>query len=155
MPLLLPKTHTTPDSRKPHLNSNNAATILLKCSNIQPTSSFISTHSPHWNPFYPRQPPLLHSFSFPAKTILLFNPTGSERERKTEEGVGGERTVANSLFCLFSPSTNPQWAMPGRVKEERQRERKKNNNRKQRNPHISRIIPSRRKQLWFGNPLLV
>lgn len=109
--------------------------------------------------------PLFFFSSFPVKTILLFNPTGSARGRLEREWAASALLLTH---CSIPPHTHtprphpqPQLtdrhlAMPG--KEERRkrgRERKKNNNHKRRNPHISHIIPAGESSCDSGIPLLV
>lgn len=130
----------------PNLNSNNATSILLKCSthflyNVQTFFLLKAIQAKTTPP----TTPLFFSFSFPVKTILLFNPTGSARGRLEREWAAGILLLAhcwmlNSPPSLHKPSLSHAWKR--RVEEEgRQWARKKNNNHKRRNPHISHIIP--------------
>lgn len=94
---------TQPPLAPAPLYSKNALTTLPKCSNIQPTSSLTSRHSPDWSPYELRQPPphthLPSFFALSYSTILLFSPTGSTGGRL-------ERQWAASMLLLT------HWPMP-------------------------------------------
>lgn len=130
---------------------------LLKCSNIAHFLFNVQTFS-LLKPILAKTtppPPLFSSFSFPVKTILLFNPTGSTRGRLKREWA------ANALLltrCSTPPPSLHRQLLSNawKRKEERRKrvreERKKNNNHKRRNPHISHIIPAGESSCDSGIP---
>lgn len=84
-------------------------------------------------------------FSLPVKTILLFNPTGSQRGRLKREWASCTLTAQWSPsppIPHLHPPTNHHSAMVCLEKKSRGRGEKGKSNHKQRNPHISHIIPA-------------
>lgn len=93
-------------------------------------------------------PPPKPSLSFPVKTILLFNPTGSTGGRLRE-------WAASTLLlthCSMSPPPIHRLSLSHAWKRRAEEERKKNNNHKRRNPHISHIIPAGESSCDSGIP---
>lgn len=103
------------------------------------------------------------TFSLPVKTILLFNPTGSQRGR-LKEGVGVMQAHCPMSPLLPShppplfPPTDHHSAMS--ENEEKRGEKREERREKEKQPQAEKPThfthhSSRRKQLWPGIPLTV
>lgn len=78
------------------------------------------------------------TFSLPVKTIFLFNPTGSQRGRQKREWASC-MLIAQWFHPPPPPLTITQLCLE---KKSEGRGEKGKSNHKQRNPHISHIIPA-------------
>lgn len=95
----------------------------------------------------PTSPLWKEKFSLPVKTIFLFNPTGSQRGRLKREWAArtltAQRSPSTPIPHLYPPTDHQlSHVWKRRAEKELQRGEKGKSNHKQRNPHISHIIPA-------------